>query len=97
MVQMYGPSVSSLLAPTPLTALPFRCFSLQVGVRRQDGGPHGQAAGVPAQHVRSVRPGDDRQPGLGVHARAPTVSLWLPGRSSDLTHGRHGGLGWTDA
>ena len=61
-------------ADTPLTLVLLTCFSLQVRVGQQDGGPQRQAARLPAQHVRSLRPGDDRQPGHGVHARAPTVS-----------------------
>ena len=76
-------------ADTPLTLVLLTCFSLQVRVGQQDGGPQRQAARLPAQHVRSLRPGDDRQPGHGVHARAPTVSLFHTHRLPKSSQSQH--------
>lgn len=52
--------------------------SLEVGVRRQDSDPHGEAASLPTQHVCTIRLGDDCQPGLRVYTRTPKVLLLFP-------------------
>lgn len=51
--------------------------SLEVGVRREDSDPLGEAASLPTQHVCAIRLGDDCQPGLRVYTRTPKVLLLL--------------------